>query len=80
MADAKVMNISFPRDLWDRLMVRAAWEGAPNATTFVRDIVRWYLCEHVNAYEGVCGECGHVAGTVPMPVGWDPSQGHPFDA
>lgn len=60
MRDDVSVQVRLPREMHARAVERAAWEGCPSLGVFVRDAVRVYLCDHAQAFEGVCGDCGRV--------------------
>lgn len=54
------LTVRLPAGVYERIRVRAAYDGASGMAEWVRDLLRRETCLHERAFEGVCGECGHV--------------------
>lgn len=58
--DERRLTVRLPAEVYERIRTRAAFEGASGMAEWVRDLLRAETCPHAKAFEGVCGECGHV--------------------
>lgn len=59
-AQERRLTFRLSEDVYNRVRVRSAFDGASGMAEWVRDLVRRETCPHLKAYQGVCGECGET--------------------